>query len=196
MRKTRNPGAIRWMALLLALVQPFAMAGCGQKDDPIETNPTEAPVPSTDSQVHVHAFADGVCQCGETSGFEGFALEVADGLQEVLLEDTEGGMVLTSANPAGEMQGIRLNKEFDAEYGRFYEVLYCFTSDVAGTVRFASEGGACYESGEYEVVAGENEIAVLFAAGEGSGGKVNTSLELGGLGQFRLTFTGISLKEL
>ena len=195
MSNNTTPKAFRWIALILVLVQLFTMAGCVRKDVPDETDPSTEPAPPTETQPHEHLFADGICACGETNGLDGFTVELADGLNAVVREDTEAGMILTSDNAAGEMQSIRLNKAFDAAYSRYYEIVYRFTSTVAGTVRFTADG-VCYESGEYEVAAGENEIAVRFAAGEGSDGKVNTSLELGGLDPFSLTVSSVTCEEL
>ena len=195
MSNTRKPTAIRWIALLLLLAHLFMLAGCGTEAPDTEGtgNPTQ-PTDPADSETHVHAFTDGVCQCGESNGLNGFTVQTDAALTAVVREDTDSGMTLTSANAAGEMQAIRLEKEIDTVYGHYYEIVYKFTSNVAGTVRFVSDDVAYYESNEYEVAAGENEIAVRFAAGEGD--KANTSLELGGLDKFSLTFTAVTCEEL
>ena len=178
MRKYRK--SIAWLLVLTCLL---GLVGCSKnKPEPTETGaPTQITAP-----------AETEAQNPEAEVLEGVTLETAAGLTEVIREDTKAGMVLTSANPAGEMEAIRLNKGFDTVYGRYYEVVYTFTSNVAGTVRFVSEGAAYYETNEYEVVSGENEIIVRFAAGKSG----VASLELGGLDKFELTFTSITCEEL
>ncbi len=183
--------AIRFAALLLALVQLFTLAGCG-KNEPAPTETSTAP----EAEVHNHSFVDGKCECGASNGFEGVTVQTSGSLTAVTREDTDSGMTLSSANAPGEMEGIRLEKDLDAVYGHYYEVVYRFTSNVAGTVRFLSDDAAYYESNEYEVKAGENEITVRFAAGSVKNGKVHTSLELGGLDKFQLSFSSITCKEL
>ncbi len=173
-------------AWLLVLACLFGLVGCaGQTAEPTEAvDPTQSTVPS-ESEV----------QNPEPAILDGVTVETAAGLTEVSREDTESGVTFTSENPAGEPESIRLNKEFETVYGHYYELVYTFTSNVAGKVRFVSDGAAYYESNEYDVAAGENEIAVRFAAGQGSDGKVGTSLELGGLDKFELHFTDISCTE-
>ena len=109
-------------------------------------------------------------------------------------QDEEAQFSLTSSNAAGETGAIRLDTQFDAVYGHYYEAVYKFTSNVAGSVRFASPDAVFYDTDTYEIVSGENEIVVRFAAGQA--GKIAASLELGGLGNFKLTFTGVSFKEV
>ena len=141
MQKTR-----KIIALLLACL--LLLTACGPKTpDPTQT--TAAPIETTEP--HSHAYVDGVCLCGDSNGLDGFAMETAAGLTEVSRENTENGMLLTSANPAGEAQGIRLTKEFDAVSGHYYELIYRFTSDVAGLVYFSSDNAVCYETNEFEV---------------------------------------------
>jgi len=197
MMKNRKPQASIWMVLILLLVHLFVLAGCSQAEPEVEqtSEPTQATVPN-ESEAHEHTFVDGLCECGESNGLDGFTVETESGLSEVQREDTDAGMVLTSTNPAGQMQSIRLIKAVDAAYGRYYEVVYNFTSNVAGTVRFVSDGAAYYETNEFEVKEGENQIAVRFAAGQAKDGKVNACLELGALEQFNITVTGVTCEEL
>ena len=119
-------------------------------------------------------------------------LETAEGLTPVTVEATEAGIVLTSQNPAAEMEAIRLTKELDVLFGRYYEMVYTFTSNVAGKVRFVSDGAAYYESNEFDVVEGENEITVRFAAGKAG----TASLELGALDKFELVVASVTCEEL
>ncbi len=191
MSKHKTTKAIRGIAVLLLLAHLFVLAGCGQETP--EPTQTDAP---PETEAHSHTFVEDVCQCGETNGLEGFTLETDAALTPVVREDSETGMTLTSENGAGDMQGIRLNKQIEAVYGQFYELVYRFTSSVAGTVRFVSDGAAYYGSNEYEVKAGENEIAVRFAAGKTEDGKVNASLELGGLDKFVLTVASVTCEAL
>ena len=198
MTNNQKTGAVRWLAVLLALTCVFALVGCGnQQSQPTETTgaPAQTTVPK-ETEAHTHSFVDGVCQCGEENGFVGVTVETAAGLAEVVAEAGENGLTLTSTNPAGEAQNIRLTKELDAWFGRYYELVFRFTSNVEGIVRFVSEGAAYYETNEYEVKAGENELVVRFAAGKDSGGKISAALELGALDKFALTFSAIECKEL
>ena len=192
MRKHSKHGLRKLLALIMALAMLLSLAACAETPaaEPTETEPTE----TEPTEPHVHAFVDGVCQCGESSGWEGLTIETAEGLTAVEREDTDTGMLLTSANAPGEADAIRLTKELDGVQDRFYEVVYRFTSNVDGTVRFVSDDAVYYESNEFEVKKGENEIAVRFAAGKD--GKVPASLELGALGAFELSFSEISCQEL
>ena len=202
MKLTRKNTA-RWIALLLLMAHLFSLTACGKKQaDPAETNapaasaePTEYVEPA-ETEAHSHEFVDGVCQCGEANGLEGVSLSVGSGLNAVERQDTETGMTLISTNAAGEPNQIRLDKEIETSHGHFYEMIYRFTSNTAGTVRFACDGATMYEEDTFDVVAGENEIAVRFAAGKNDGGKAAAGLELGGLDRFELQFTELSSKEL
>ena len=104
MRKNRK--MIAWLLVLACL---FSLAACG-KNNPDPTG-TTAPTQTT-------APAETEAQNPKAEVLEGVTVETAAGLAEVVREDTATGMSLTSANPAGAMEGIRLNKEFDAVYGR------------------------------------------------------------------------------
>ena len=149
MRKNR-----RTIALLLACL---LLTACG-KNDPIPTE-TSTPIETT-------APAETVSQSPEAMGLDGLTVQTAEGLADVTCEETEEGMRFTSANPAGQMQDILLCKEMETVYGHYYEMVYRFTSNTAGTVRFSGEGAAYYESNEFEVKEGENELVVRFAAGK------------------------------
>ena len=182
----------RWLAFLLALACLVSLTACGKQPDPVETTaPTESETPT---EAHSHEFVDGLCQCGESNGFDSFTVFTDAGLTAVERLDEETQFVLTSANAAGESGAIRLDTQFDAVYGHYYEAVYKFTGNVAGTVRFASPDAVFYETDTCEVVNGENEIVVRFAAGQT--GKIDASLELGALEPFTLTFTEVSVTEL
>ena len=182
----------RWFALLLVLVYLVSLTACNNQQ-PVATEPSES-VPPVETEPHSHEFTDGLCQCGESNGFDAFTVFTADGLTAVERQDEEAQFSLTSSNAAGETGAIRLDTQFDAVYGHYYEAVYKFTSNVAGTVRFASPDAVFYDTDTYEIVSGENEIAVRFAAGQA--GKIAASLELGGLESFELTFTEASVTEL
>ena len=64
--------------------------------------------------------------------------------------------------------------------------------DASGRIKYHVDGAAYEGANEYDVVAGSNTFTVRLTAGEGG----YNCLELGGLGNFKLTFTGISLKEV
>ena len=202
MRKTKR-SATRWLAILLLVAHLFSLTACGNKQvEPAEINaPTENAAPAenempTETEGHSHEFVDGLCQCGESNGLEGIQIVVDSGLNALERQDSETGMTLISSNGAGDPAGIRLDKDIETAYGHFYEMVYRFTSNVAGSVHFACEGATMYEEDTFDVVAGENEIVVRFAAGENAGGKVAAGLELGGLDKFELHFSDISFGEL
>ena len=186
----------KWTAILLLVAHIFSLTACGKKQpDPVETEtPAESVAPAEDE--HSHEFVDGLCQCGESNGLDGITVHVASGLKDVERKDTEDGMTLTSANASGEAAQIRLDKEIETAYSHFYEMVYRFTSNVAGSVRFACEGAVMYEEDTFAVEPGENEIVVRFAADENGSGKVSAGLELGELDKFELHVTGVSFKEL
>ena len=97
MTNNQKTGAVRWLAVLLALTCMFALVGCGnQQSQPTET--TGAPAQTTapkETEAHTHSFVDGVCQCGEENGFVGVTVETAAGLAEVVAEAGENGLTLT-----------------------------------------------------------------------------------------------------
>ena len=78
------------------------------------------------------------------------------------------------------------------EEGKTYEVTFVFTSNAAGRIKY-HVGGASFLTGqEYDVVVSANTFTVRFTAGSDN----YSCLELGGLGNFTLTFTGVSFKEV
>ena len=130
--------ATKWIAILLLMVHLVSLTACGNKQPaPTETNvPTEHVAP-TETEAHSHEFVNGLCQCGETNGLEGVAVYTDGSLTPVELLEDEKGMTLTSANAAGDSALIRLDKEIETARGHYYELVYRFTSNVPGTVRFA-----------------------------------------------------------
>lgn len=121
MRKHR-----KMIAWLLALTCLLGLVGCSNKNaDPTESTPvptqTTAPAETEPQSTE------------DAQVLEGVTVETDASLEAVVREDTEAGMTLTSGNPAGAMEAIRLNKELDTVFGRYYEVVYTFTSNVAGT---------------------------------------------------------------
>ena len=196
MMNSQKSGVVKWLAVLLAAVCMFALVGCDKQQLPVETTDATVETAAPTTEPHTHEFVDGVCRCGEENGLAGISVETEAGLAEVLVESGESGITLTSDNEAGESQRIRLTKEVDAYWGRYYEMVYRFTSNASGVVRFTSEGAAYYESNEYEVEPGENEIVVRFAAGKNADGKIGATLELGALDKFELNFSAIECEEL
>ena len=180
----KNTRAIRWIAVLLLLVHLFSLTACaGKQPDPTQTTaPAETVLPTeTETEVQTAEFIEGISVFTDAA------------LSPVERQNTENGILLTSANGAGDPALIRLDKEVETVYGHYYEIVYRFTSNVPGTVRFHCEGAAVYEEDTFDVVSGENEIVVRFAAGEGS---TIASLELGALDKFQLEFTSVTCEEL
>ena len=180
MRKT---SATKWIAILLLMAHLFSLAACGNKQpDPTQTNvPTETILP-TETEVNVLGFAEGISLFTDAK------------LIPVDRQDTENGILLTSANAAGESALIRLDKEIETAGGRYYEMVYRFISNTAGTVRFVCEGAEVYEEDTFQVVPGENEILVRFAAS--NDGSAAAGLELGALDKFELQVTDVACREL
>ena len=183
MKKTKKT-AVKWIAMLLLLAHMVSLTACGNKQhDPTETNvPTESVIP-TETEAQTREFAEGI------------SLFTDAGLSPVERQDTENGITLISSNGAVDPAQIRLDKEIGTACGHYYEMVYRFTSNVPGTVRFSCEGATVYEEDTFDVVAGENEIVVRFAAGVNEA-KAAAGLELGGLDKFELCFTDISCQEL
>ena len=193
-RKTRTA---RGIVLILLVVCLFSMTACGKKQtDSSETNTTTENKVPNETETHTHKFVNGLCACGDSNGFEGITVFTDSGLKAVQRQDAEMAMTLISANGASKSEQISLKKEIKVAYGKYYEMVYCFTSNVAGKVRFACENATVYDEGTFDVVSGENKIVVRFAADKKADGKVATGLELGGLANFELKFTNISVKEI
>lgn len=140
---------------------------------------------------HTHNYANGKCSCGEENGFAGIYAWTEESLTPVVREDTESTMTITSANDAGDWWKVKLELPRSVEAGKTYEAKFVFTSDVAGTIKYHVGGAEFLSSNEYNVQVGENTFVVSFVAGDDT----YNCLELGGLGQFELTFTEISVAE-
>lgn len=65
-------------------------------------------------------------------------------------------------------------------------------ANVSGTIKYHVDAAVFLDSQEYNVAVGSNTFKVRFTAGSDS----YSCLELGGLGAFKLTFTGISVMEV
>ena len=76
--------------------------------------------------------------------------------------------------------------------GKTYDATFAFTSNAAGTIKYHVGAAAFLDSQEFNVVPGANTFKVRFTAGAEN----YSCLELGGLGAFTLTFTGLSLQEV
>lgn len=194
MKRTKT-NATRWLAILLLMVHLVSLTACGKAQPAVANVPSEDAMP-TETEGHSHEFQDGLCQCGVDNGMKGVSVVTDSGLTAVERLDAENGMTLISANGVGESAQIRLEREIETTYGNYYELVYRFTSNVEGSVRFACENVEVYETDTFDVVAGENEIVVRFAAGENESGKAAASLELGALGPFELCFNDVSCTAL
>ena len=114
-------------------------------------------------------------------------------MKALVREDTENTMTITSSNAAGDWWKVKLENNFKLEPGKTYKAVYTFTSDAAGDIKFGTnEKVTCLTADVYHAIKGENRFAVIFTAADGA----YTCLELGGLGAFKLTFTGISVQEV
>jgi predicted small lipoprotein YifL len=96
MRKT---SATKWIAVLLLLAHLFSLTACAKKQPaPTETNvPTESVMP-TETEAQTAEFIEGISVFTDAA------------LSPVERQDTENGIILTSANAAGESAQIRLDK--------------------------------------------------------------------------------------
>ena len=187
MRKTRK-STIRWIAILLLMVHLVSLTACGSK--PADGNETDAPTESTapaETESHSHEFTDGLCQCGVTNGFAGLSVWTEGSLTPVTREDTESTMTITSTNAPGDWWKVKVENNFATVAGKTYEATFNFTSNAAGTIKYHVGAAAFLDSQEYNVAAGSNVFKVRFTAGADK----YSCLELGGLGAFVLTFTGI-----
>ena len=140
---------------------------------------------------HTHSFVNGKCECGEENGFAHVTTWTEGSLTPVTREDTENSMIVTSTNAPGDWWKVKVEWPLSVEEGKTYEATFCFTSDAAGTIKYSVNAATFLDNQDYNVVAGSNTFKVRFTAGADS----YSCLELGGLGNFKLTFTGISLKE-
>lgn len=140
---------------------------------------------------HTHSFTNGVCSCGANNGFAGIQTWTEGSLTPVVREDTESTMKITSANAAGDWWKVKVELPRSVESGKTYEAKFVFNSNVTGTIKYNVDGATYLTSNEYNVVEGANTFTVRFTAGADT----YNCLELGGLGQFELTFSEISVAE-
>jgi hypothetical protein len=133
-----------------------------------------------------------MCECGASNGFAGVNVWTEGSLTPATREDTENSMTVISANAPGDWWKVKVELPLSVTEGKTYEVIFCFTSNVSGTIKYHVGGAAFLDSQEYNVVAGSNTFKVRFTAGADS----YSCLELGGLGAFKLTFTGMIVQEV
>jgi hypothetical protein len=107
-------------------------------------------------------------------------------------EDTENSMIVSSTNAPGDWWKVKVEPGLGFVQGKTYDVTFRFTSNASGRIKYHVDGAAYEGANEYDVVAGSNTFTVRLTAGEGG----YNCLELGGLGNFKLTFTGISVREV
>ena len=157
-----------------------------------ETEKPAEPDPEPDQPgEHTHKFENGKCECGQENGFAGVFTWTEGSLIPVTREDSENSMTVISANAPGDWWKVKVEWPLNVTEGKNYEATFRFTSDVAGMIKYSVNGAAFLDSQDYSVSVGENTFTVRFTAGAEN----YSCLELGGLGQFRLTFTEISLKK-
>jgi len=141
---------------------------------------------------HTHNYVNGKCSCGEENGFAGVQTWTEGSLTPVVREDTADSMTVTSSNAAGDWWKVKVELPRSTEAGKIYEAKFVFTSDVAGTIKYHAGDATFQGANEYNVQVGENTFTVRFTAGSDD----YNCLEIGGLGQFKLTFTNISVAEV
>lgn len=145
-----------------------------------------------DSGEHTtHSYENGKCSCGAENGFAGFGVWTEGSLTPAVREDTESTMKVTSSNAAGDWWKVKVELPRTVEAGKVYDAKFVFTSNVAGTIKFHAGDATFQGSNEFNVQEGENTFTVRLTAGADN----YSCLELGGLGQFELTFSEISVTE-
>lgn len=138
-----------------------------------------------------HSYVNGRCGCGAENGFAGVSAWTESSLTPVVREDTENTMKITSSNEAGDWWKVKVELPRTVEAGKTYAANFVFTSNVSGTIKYHVGDADFLSSNECNVQPGENSFTVRFTAGADD----YNCLELGGLGQFALTFTEISVEE-
>ena len=138
-----------------------------------------------------HSYENGKCSCGKENGFASVSTWTEGSLTPVVREDTENTMKITSSNEAGDWWKVKAELPRTVEAGKTYEAKFVFTSNVSGTIKYHVGDATFLNSNEFNVQPGENTFTVRFTAGADD----YNCLELGGLGQFELTFTEISVEE-
>lgn len=147
---------------------------------------TEADAP------HTHSFVNGRCDCGVTNGFAGVFVWTEGSLTPITREDAESTMKLISTNCYADWWKVKLEWPLSVTEGKTYEVTFRFNSNATGTIKYSVNGASYLTSNEYAVQSGVNTFTVRFTAGAEN----YSCLELGGLGAFELTFTGIGIQEV
>ena len=142
---------------------------------------------------HTHSFVNGKCECGAANAFAGVKIWNEGSLTPLVREDTENTMTITSANAAGDWWKVKVEPGLGFVNGKTYEVTFWFTSDASGRIKYHVDAAYDFVNQEYDVVAGANTFTIRFTAGADY---AYNCLELGGLGAFKLTFTGISVQEV
>lgn len=138
-----------------------------------------------------HSYENGKCSCGKENGFAGVSTWTEGSLTPVAREDTGNTMKIASSNEAGDWWKVKVELLRTVEAGKTYEAKFVFTSNVSGAIKYHVGDATFLNSNEFNVQPGENTFTVRFTAGADD----YNCLELGGLGQFELTFTEISVEE-
>lgn len=125
-------------------------------------------------------------------GFEGVTTWTEGSLTPMTREDGEGTMTITSTNQPTDWWKVKVELPRTVEAGKTYEATFVFNSNVAGTIKYHVGDATFLGSNEFNVQPGDNTFTVRFTAGNDT----YNCLELGGLGQFELTFTEISVVEV
>ena len=133
-----------------------------------------------------------MCECGATNGFAGVFVWTEGSLTPVTREDTENSMTMVSTNAPGDWWKVKLEWPLSVTEGKTYEVTFRFNSNATGTIKYSVNGAAFLYSQDYNVSVGSNTFTVRFTAGAEN----YSCLELGGLGAFELTFTGIGIQDV
>jgi hypothetical protein len=131
------------------------------------------------------------CFAAEANGFEGIGVWTEGSLTPLTREDSENAMTITSTNAPTDWWKVKLELPRSTEAGKTYETKFVFTSNATGTIKYVVDGATYLTSNEYNVVEGANTFTVRFTAGADT----YNCLELGGLGQFELTFSEISVVD-
>ena len=132
------------------------------------------------------------CFAAEANGFEGIGVWTEGSLTPLTREDSENAMTITSTNAPTDWWKVKVELPRSVEAGKTYEAKFVFTSNATGPIKYHAGDAAFLTSNEYNVQNGENTFVVRFTAG----GDNYNCLELGGLGQFELVFTEISVVEV
>lgn len=132
------------------------------------------------------------CFASEANAFADVQTWTEGSLAPVVREDTANSMTITSSNAPGDWWKIKLELPRSVEQGKTYTTTFAFTSNVTGPIKYVVDGANYLSTNEYNVKTGENTFTIRFTAGADT----YNCLELGGLGEFQMTFTDISLAEV